>query len=99
MLQYVFGRGGRRTEALGIAATSFVVPSAEEMRSILWESSWDMLLSTDSSFGAMGRAAWAICSLVRRAARERCIAESLLPMESEAFISTESRGGRLWGIG
>lgn len=57
------------------------------------------MLSWDSRFGAMGRAPWAICSWVRRAARDCEVAELMLSNDSEGLISAASIEGKAWGMG
>jgi len=78
-----------------MAATSFAVPSAEEMRTILCvscRSDWLLMLSRDSRLGAIGRAAWATCSWVRRIARDAGMisSESSLELENDCLISDAS---------
>lgn len=82
-----------------MAATSLAVPSVEDMRSILCvllslDSGWLLILSCDSRLGAMGRAACATCSWVRRIAREGGMVSSEseleLELESEDCISAAS---------
>lgn len=54
--------------------------------------------SCDSRLGAIGRAAWAICSCVRRAARE-ALPGFWPSVDSEGFISAAAVTGRFEGIG
>lgn len=80
-----------------MAATSLAVPSVEDMRSILCVllslgSGWLFILSCESRLGAMGRAACATCSWVRRIAREGGMisSESELELDNEGLISVAS---------
>ena len=79
-----------------MAATSFAVPSAEEMRTILCvscSSDWLLMLSRDSRLGAIGRAAWATCSWVRRIARDA----GMTPAEWAAGAAgAEGLAAELW---